>query len=104
MSQQKRQQGDDQVIAGIQAVATALKNNPGSIQRIEVTAGTANQRVHDLVLLARDSGIGVREERLVDDALEFNRRATVGVGRGQCAAGGAPARRAAPCVDRWRGA
>lgn len=50
------------ILAGIQAVATALKNNPASIRFILTAANTSNQRVHDLVMMAGDSGIEVRTE------------------------------------------
>lgn len=50
------------IVAGIQAVATALKNNPASIRFILVAANTGNQRVRDLALMAGDSNIEVRTE------------------------------------------
>jgi 23S rRNA (guanosine2251-2'-O)-methyltransferase len=54
---------EEQVLAGIQPVAMALKTNPAAIRELTVTAGTRNQRVHDLVMLAKDAGIPVREDR-----------------------------------------
>ena len=57
----RRPEADEQVLAGIQAVATALKTNPAAIREISVTAGSGNQRVRDLVLLAQDAGIETRE-------------------------------------------
>lgn len=55
--------GDTQLIMGVQAVAAAIRNNPTSIRLVSVTKDSANQRVADLVMLARDSGVEVREER-----------------------------------------
>jgi len=54
---------NEQILAGIQPVATALRCNPASIASLTVTAGSHNQRVKDLVLLAKDAGIVVREDR-----------------------------------------
>lgn len=54
-------QGQEQALAGIQPVATALKTNPGSISSVNIAAGSRNQRVQDLAMLARDAGIPVRE-------------------------------------------
>jgi len=52
----------EQVLAGIQPVAAALGNNAASIRLIRIATDTHNQRVKDLVLLASDAGIDVREE------------------------------------------
>ncbi len=50
-----------QVLAGIQPVAAAIKNNPAGIRMLQVAAGSSNQRVGDLVLLAEDAGIEVKQ-------------------------------------------
>lgn len=69
MSAAKRKSGkaDDReqarLVVGIQSVAATLKNNPAAIRSIIIAAGTGNQRVKDLVLLARDAGIAVREDQ-----------------------------------------
>lgn len=52
----------EQVLAGIQPVAAALGNNAASIKLIRIASRTHNQRVKDLVLLARDAGIDIKEE------------------------------------------
>ena len=52
----------DQILVGIQSVATALKNKASGIARVWVATGSSNQRVRDLALLAADAGIEVREE------------------------------------------
>ena len=49
----------DNLLIGIQAVATALKNSAKGLQRLRVVKGTDNQRVRDLSLLAEDAGIDV---------------------------------------------
>jgi 23S rRNA (guanosine2251-2'-O)-methyltransferase len=49
----------DNILAGIQVVATALKTGPGSIRRLRVTEDSSNQRVKDLALMAGDAGIEV---------------------------------------------
>jgi len=61
-SDRNRQDRDDRILAGIQPVATALKNKAPSIAMIWVASGSRNQRVKDLALLAGDAGIEVREE------------------------------------------
>ena len=57
-----RDNRDDQILAGIQPVATALKNKASGIATVWVATGSRNQRVRDLALLAADAGIEVREE------------------------------------------
>ena len=74
-SQRNRQDGDDRILAGIQPVATALKNKASSIAMIWVATGARNQRVKDLALLAGDAGIEVREEirERLDQLADFER-------------------------------
>ncbi len=57
-----RENGTEQMLVGIQPVATALKNKASGIARVWVATGSRNQRVRDLALLAQDAGIEVREE------------------------------------------
>ena len=47
----------DNIMAGIQPVATALKTGTGSIRRLRVAENSRNQRVKDLALMAGDAGI-----------------------------------------------
>ncbi len=49
-----------EVLAGIQSVAAALKNNPARIRELWVATDSGNQRVNDLGLLARDAGISLK--------------------------------------------
>ncbi|NND44277.1 MAG: 23S rRNA (guanosine(2251)-2'-O)-methyltransferase RlmB [Xanthomonadales bacterium] len=63
MNAKRSEASQAQVLAGIQPVATALRTNPASITGITITEGTRNRRVHDLVMLAKDAGITVREDR-----------------------------------------
>ena len=49
----------EQVLAGIQPVAAAIKNNPSGIRVLQVASDTNNQRVNDLTLLAQDADIKV---------------------------------------------
>ena len=58
----KKDSRPEQVLAGIQPVATALKNNPGSIRLLIIATDSANQRVKDLALMATDAGIELRQE------------------------------------------
>lgn len=67
--------GADNLLAGIQAVATALKAGAGGIRRVRVTEDTQNQRVRDLALLAQDAGLEVlTEPRARLDQLAGNTR------------------------------
>ncbi len=52
-------QSRDNILAGIQGVATALKQGGHGIHRLRVVADSANQRVKDLALMAADAGIEV---------------------------------------------
>jgi len=52
----------ERLLAGIQPVAAALKNNPAGIKLLTIATDTTNQRVNDLVLLARDAGIEIKQE------------------------------------------
>lgn len=51
----------EKLLIGIQPVAAALTNHPASIQQLVVDQDSGNQRVKDLVLLARDANIEVHE-------------------------------------------
>lgn len=65
----------DNLLIGIQAVATALKNGVNGLQRLRVVKETDNQRVKDLSLLAEDAGIAVvYETRAHLDQLSGNAR------------------------------
>lgn len=67
-------QGDN-ILAGVQAVATALKAGGRGIRRVRVTEDARNQRVHDLAMVAQDAGLEViRERRTRLDELAGNTR------------------------------
>jgi len=55
-------QSRDNILAGIQGVATALKTGAHGIYRLRVAADTGNQRVKDLAMMAADAGIEVVHE------------------------------------------
>ncbi|NIP17721.1 MAG: 23S rRNA (guanosine(2251)-2'-O)-methyltransferase RlmB [Xanthomonadales bacterium] len=52
----------ENILAGIQPVATALKVGAGKIRRLRVAEDSQNQRVKDLALMAGDAGIEVLYE------------------------------------------
>lgn len=60
---ERADQASEQLLAGIQPVAAALRNNPAAIRFLTIASGTENQRVNDLVLLARDAGIEVKQDQ-----------------------------------------
>jgi len=45
------------VVAGINPVIAALRADPGGIQCIQLVAGSGNQRLRDIELLAEDAGV-----------------------------------------------
>ena len=61
--QGKASKESEQLLVGIQPVAAALRNNPAAIRFLTIAAGTTNQRVNDLVLMARDAGIEVKQDQ-----------------------------------------
>lgn len=66
---------NDNILSGIQPVATALKSGGGGIRLIRVAEDTRNQRVRDLAMMAQDAGIEViYEERSRLDQLAANTR------------------------------
>lgn len=65
----------DNILAGIQPVATAIKTGADSVRLLRVTEDTQNQRVRDLALMARDAGLKViHESRSRLDQLAGNTR------------------------------
>jgi 23S rRNA (guanosine2251-2'-O)-methyltransferase len=65
----------DSILAGIQPVATALKNGAEGIRLLRVATDTRNQRVSDLAMMAQDAGLEViREPRSRLDELAGNTR------------------------------
>ncbi len=52
----------DNILAGIQPVATALKTGANGVRLVRVSADTQNQRVRDLAMIAQDAGVEVIEE------------------------------------------
>ena len=50
---------NDNILAGIQPVATALKAGGSGIRLIRVAEDAQNQRVRDLAMMAQDAGIEV---------------------------------------------
>lgn len=56
------------VVAGINPVIAALRADPQSIQCIQLAAGSGNQRLRDIEMLARDAGVDV--QRAPRDVIE----------------------------------
>jgi len=61
MNKRGKRAGQEKLLIGIQPVAAALKHNPASIRQLGADQDTANQRVKDLVLLARDADVEIHE-------------------------------------------
>lgn len=65
----------DNILAGIQAVATAIKTGTVGVRVVRVAEDTQNQRVKDLAMMAQDAGLKViHEPRSRLDQLVANTR------------------------------
>jgi 23S rRNA (guanosine2251-2'-O)-methyltransferase len=47
------------VVAGINAVIAALRADPAGVYQVQLAAGSSNQRLRDIEMLARDAGVEV---------------------------------------------